>query len=502
MATQWYIARNSSKVGPYSTDQMKQMAGTGQLRHADLVLEEGKTKWLPASQVSEFFPLSSPSAAPPTPPSLPATTSTAPQPPPVSMAASPAPPSLSKAWEIANKLMEYAGKIKTLHGKLLSVMAVLPLIGPMIGDFFRPIAPFNFLIFLIALLMTAGLVVLFIKRPATLTFPLGATCVFSVVMTLGFGAWTALGAVAGGKDKGVLANNIGPLDRLQTKVVRGDSVVTEKKVEGDKLADDAQKQIETEKDAKKLLRLAFEGYPANAIKAEVIGTPKRRHGTGEEIVLECDLEISVDMQQYDTIVAKKLVPVLEKVALRKGEYFQQGKKANPIFDLDRFHLGISISGTDEKPWPVSFGTILQLEGDSPRGMLPDLPRRDEQPVLIKVNSSHSGSDERMTWKWYHVPRESMTSWDWGQLTSRIAVDIIFFDKGMAEISRDQVVIEGACIPGLALGQGNYDSATLSPYYLFKLDYFTRTVTVKRKIKFAPSELQKMSTIRCAVKNLD
>ena len=62
------------------------------------------------------------------------------------------------------------------------------------------------------------------------------------------------------------------------------------------------------------MQFAFKGYPANVIKAEVLGETKRRKGTGDEIKLEYDLHIGVDVEQYDRVVQQKLLPILEKVA--------------------------------------------------------------------------------------------------------------------------------------------------------------------------------------------
>lgn len=56
MADQWYIARGKKK-GPYSLAQMKQLAAAVQLLPQDMVLQEGTSKWLAASQVQTLWPL-------------------------------------------------------------------------------------------------------------------------------------------------------------------------------------------------------------------------------------------------------------------------------------------------------------------------------------------------------------------------------------------------------------------------------------------------------------
>jgi hypothetical protein len=203
------------------------------------------------------------------------------------------------------------------------LVPALPAFGGMIGDFLRPIGPFNFLVFLLSFLVAVSLIVLFMRRPMTLNYTLGGFCAFSSGMALGFGAWWTLGLVAGGQGKGVLANNIGFVDHLQSKVIRGDSVVTEQKIEGKKVAEEVHKEIEAETNAEKLLHFAIDGYPANVVKGEVTGKPKRKPGSGN--VVEYDLTISVDIEQYEA-VTKKMLAALDKVALQKGEYFAKGEK--------------------------------------------------------------------------------------------------------------------------------------------------------------------------------
>jgi hypothetical protein len=68
MADQWYIARDKKRGGPYSLDQMKRLAASGTLLPIDMVLEDGKGQWVPASQVEAIFP---PTGIKPAPPPLP-----------------------------------------------------------------------------------------------------------------------------------------------------------------------------------------------------------------------------------------------------------------------------------------------------------------------------------------------------------------------------------------------------------------------------------------------
>jgi hypothetical protein len=61
MTTSWYIARNKQKFGPFSTNQLHQLALLGLVRPGEFVLAEGARKWVEAKSVAGVFP---PSDAP------------------------------------------------------------------------------------------------------------------------------------------------------------------------------------------------------------------------------------------------------------------------------------------------------------------------------------------------------------------------------------------------------------------------------------------------------
>ena len=55
MASQWYVARDKKKSGPFSSDQLNQLASAGRLLPTDRVWKEGMTSWVLASKVSGLF---------------------------------------------------------------------------------------------------------------------------------------------------------------------------------------------------------------------------------------------------------------------------------------------------------------------------------------------------------------------------------------------------------------------------------------------------------------
>jgi hypothetical protein len=52
----WFVARNKTKEGPYTSAQLKQLATAGQLGPQDMVLREGHGKWLPAASIKGLLP--------------------------------------------------------------------------------------------------------------------------------------------------------------------------------------------------------------------------------------------------------------------------------------------------------------------------------------------------------------------------------------------------------------------------------------------------------------
>jgi hypothetical protein len=52
---QWYYTRNKQKVGPVSSDQLRQLTTSGQIQPDDLVWKEGMAQWIKASQIKGLF---------------------------------------------------------------------------------------------------------------------------------------------------------------------------------------------------------------------------------------------------------------------------------------------------------------------------------------------------------------------------------------------------------------------------------------------------------------
>jgi len=86
----WYFARDGQRMGPFSFEQLKQMASSGVLNMGDMMLRLGEQAWVPAKSVEGLFAAGSeienatipakpqadrsslPERMPPTPPPVPA----------------------------------------------------------------------------------------------------------------------------------------------------------------------------------------------------------------------------------------------------------------------------------------------------------------------------------------------------------------------------------------------------------------------------------------------
>jgi hypothetical protein len=56
MTTNWYIARNKIKFGPFSTNQLHQLAVLGLVKPGEFVLAEGARKWVEVASVDGVLP--------------------------------------------------------------------------------------------------------------------------------------------------------------------------------------------------------------------------------------------------------------------------------------------------------------------------------------------------------------------------------------------------------------------------------------------------------------
>lgn len=65
MADQWYVGRNGQKAGPYTTEQLRQLAVAGQLVASDLLWKQGLEQWVPMTKVKGLLPAGGGGTLPP-----------------------------------------------------------------------------------------------------------------------------------------------------------------------------------------------------------------------------------------------------------------------------------------------------------------------------------------------------------------------------------------------------------------------------------------------------
>lgn len=71
MADQWYVGRDGTRSGPFSTEALRQMAAAGRLVPGDLLWREGLETWVPLSTVKGLLPPGGGGTLPPLDLSLP-----------------------------------------------------------------------------------------------------------------------------------------------------------------------------------------------------------------------------------------------------------------------------------------------------------------------------------------------------------------------------------------------------------------------------------------------
>lgn len=65
MADQWFVGRGGQKAGPYTTEQLQQLAAACQLVESDLLWKQGLETWVPVSQVTGLLPATPGGTLPP-----------------------------------------------------------------------------------------------------------------------------------------------------------------------------------------------------------------------------------------------------------------------------------------------------------------------------------------------------------------------------------------------------------------------------------------------------
>lgn len=229
MPNEWFIVRDGKEEGPVSSPDLKELAETGKLQPDDRVRRTDMKATVKASAVKGLFP------------GIHDKVDGA-----VELVGRTA-KTVGKVADAAKEVADATDKLRQAATSIAGIAGGISAFAGSIGDFLRPLGNINLIIFVLAG-ATAPVLILVARKQTkkALTYKYGAAAVGALAVAMIFGLWTGLAAVASSGDKGVLATNIKPIDRLQEtvippppppvvveapkKVVPEKKVVTEKKV--------------------------------------------------------------------------------------------------------------------------------------------------------------------------------------------------------------------------------------------------------------------------------
>lgn len=90
-------------------------------------------------------------------------------------------------------------------------------------------------------------------------------------------------------------------------------------IDGRGLFAEAVTQLDAEKDAAAILKKQFEGFPKSCIVATVIGKPELIMKSDDQATVKLTVQLDPDRAAFKAF-SEKLIPVLEKMAKRRGEF--------------------------------------------------------------------------------------------------------------------------------------------------------------------------------------
>jgi hypothetical protein len=289
MQGHWFVARGKQKEGPFAFAQLVEMARTGGLVPADMVLESGAPRWRAAGEVQGLFWVEESVTGPPPPtprlgaPALPAEeprplvmepahqangiaeqkppepTPPVPAPAPAEAIAAPAPVETIAAPAVAVAVPAETAPMpapatpperqpdrRRSLARWCAIAAVLSVAFGVAGDFFMPVAPFDLFASVAGAATAVTLLVFWRKRGRGASPALRAGCAVSACVAFGFGAWWCMAWFGGEDGKGFIASRsrfaarlqaafVGPAhsERLLGKWVRGTEASPEARLDFD-----------------------------------------------------------------------------------------------------------------------------------------------------------------------------------------------------------------------------------------------------------------------------
>lgn len=281
-------------------------------------------------------------------------------------------------------------------------------------------------------------------------------------------------------------------------------------VDGRALVAETLTRREAERAAADLLASTFEGFPANVLRAEVLGRPTVVDRDERTVQLRYRVRLAVDPQLYN-VFETRLITVLDQVATHQGsisarcvnvptKYRDYGND----FFCREFLAGSRSSRVQATD--ADFGPFRSMVKTTPTGALPGEaePPSDHAPLLFVVQTGSGSSGFQTDWRWF----QARVPFQVAQPTLQVSVDHV--DGGGTEIGRDSFHV-GPRTPALSVDSrlsrdGSPVKVVISPYVLFhsgsgyraEVVTFARDMTLERHVNLSLSELADVERVQCRI----
>lgn len=250
----------------------------------------------------------------------------------------------------------------------------------------------------------------------------------------------------------------------------------------------------------------LDSYPASVLTAAVSKEPeKSKHDDGEELVeLEFTIDFKVDQTKYDAFI-EELIPLLEKVATKSGEAFIRTQSAEYTSDRLEFGDPYYIEWIDEdrdrmviESGEVQFHTpklmVIPKNAFHIKCSEADMNTENELNMIVSTNSS--ATDERLTFRWFHIPNQSISS-------GINRIDVSLQNKAGKEMDRDFLSWEHlTTTPGIRTGVDESNDcafAVISPFFMDQQRMeICRSIEIPRSMTLSAQQAENLAEIKCTV----
>ena len=269
-------------------------------------------------------------------------------------------------------------------------------------------------------------------------------------------------------------------------------------INGGGIVSDVIEKIESEKDARRVLKEAFDGFPFTILKAEVAGDPAIAERDENAVTLNVQVRMTADRREYDKF-SSRLIKALDSVPHKSETFTVTAREEGGMFVPESVvRNGIRSNGLT---WRVS-------------------ERATRSVPSIVVLKDQSEDHARTTWASYRI--DGAIAPPLSELCERaVTVRLDFLDEGGEAVRSESIKLDSfwtqndrhcaATFLYPASGRGtnyfgrashSYQGYFVSPLFLggsspFDCRY-TPTVTVNQRVSFPLSEAGRIKSVRCLV----